>query len=302
MKHNQRNKEHGVTLIEMMLVAAVIAMFFTMLIGYTQQRTRSSQIDRASQQMQQILNAGLSYYISQGRWPVNLAELQAPTAYVPANITSPWNAPYVLTPMPSGLPPEQQILLQVSLTLPAALSAKNAISAVIANKVPYGVSTPGVGAAPAVVTASVNLPGQDLNNATGVNFAGTYHTGTCVPVPVCPASDVNGNAMTPQIMVAPTSVSGTNDAGQPTVYPISSLTASATAPAASPAACTATGTTDCGGTLPPSGMYWRVCLTIVTTKGPVVLDSTTAQWAVVMAMTRCSIVGEPAGNGGSFGP
>ena len=36
------------------------------------------------------------------------------------------------------------------------------------------------------VVAAVNIPGQNLNNAGAVTFAGLYYHGGCVPVPQCP--------------------------------------------------------------------------------------------------------------------
>ncbi len=307
-------KQLGVTLIETMLVAVVIGMMFVMYVGYTEQRTRTMTIDRASQQMQQILNAALSYYIANGDWPTALSDMQpAPSGsstipYVPANISSPWpGSPYDAKPIgqiPSTSPPKY-MLFQVSVTLPATLHGAAAIAATLAGKLPYGQST---SVAPFTVTAAVNLPGQNVNNATAVNFAGLYHNGACVPVPTCPVTDASGNPMTPEVIVTPVSLSGANDAGTTNVYPITSFTAFATGGTnSSPANCGASPDPACDINTSSSGKFWRACVQVVTSKGTVTWDASsspaTAQLPVMMAMTRCIIQNEAAGSDFSvFGP
>ena len=162
-------------------------------------------------------------------------------------------------------------------------------------------------AANTTVTGSVNLPGQNVNNAAAVNFAGIYHHAACIPVPACPPTAANGNVMVAQVFVTPISVSGNFDAASNKVYPISSFTAYTTDPSAVggiPAACSASSgaAVACTGQS-ATGRFWRACLRIITSRGEVVLDATTAQWAQVQAITRCSIQGEAAGDPNSvWGP
>src|SRR5579883_1527947 len=101
-------KERGFTLIEILLVLVIIGMFIFMGTSYIQQKTLSSRIDRTSLQMQQILNAGLAYYVTNGSWPTSIACLQASSpgctvAYLPSSLTSPWGQSYSLAS--PGSPP-----------------------------------------------------------------------------------------------------------------------------------------------------------------------------------------------------
>ncbi|HEU5281024.1 MAG TPA: prepilin-type N-terminal cleavage/methylation domain-containing protein [Gammaproteobacteria bacterium] len=316
MKTMKQWAVRGFTLIEMLLVMTIISAFIYASIGYIQQRTLALKIDRTAAQMQQILNAGLAYYVSNQQWPANLAALQA-GGYLPASLPNPWNA------SPGYTISSTSALLQVSLTLPSALVNQSVIGAVLAGKLPLASS--GTVVIPPVcpplpapcppptsqttVVASVNIPGQNLNNATAVNFTGIYHNGACVPAPKCPTLP-NGTAMVPSISVAPASVSGMND-GSTDVYPISSFTAYATGPSnynngwgsGGPPACmsdasanTACYSTVAGGATLPTGTYWRVCLQVVTQKGVVQWQSGTGQYATVTVLTRCTIPTENAGS------
>jgi prepilin-type N-terminal cleavage/methylation domain-containing protein len=316
MKTMKQWAVRGFTLIEMLLVMTIISAFIYASIGYIQQRTLALKIDRTAAQMQQILNAGLAYYVSNQQWPANLAALQA-GGYLPASLPNPWNA------SPSYTISSTSALLQVSLTLPSALVNQSAIGTILAGKLPLASSStvvipPVCPPLPApcppptsqtTVVASVNIPGQNLNNATAVNFTGIYHNGACVPVPKCPTLP-NGTAMVPSISVAPASVSGMND-GSTDVYPISSFTAYAMGPnnyvngatSGGPSSCASdmSGNTACysnvaGGTTVPTGSYWRVCLQVVTEKGAVKWQAGTGQYATVTVLTRCTIPTENAGS------
>jgi type II secretory pathway pseudopilin PulG len=298
MKYQFDKKQLGVTLVEILLVTAVIGMMFVMYIGYTKQRTRELSINRASQQMQQVLNGALSYYLVNAAWPANLAAMQAPTAYVPTPFTSPWGTAYTAIPVPPVAPSTRSVLFQVTVTLPLGYASASAIGAVLAGKLPAGTSTNGpLGTS---ISATVNLPGQNVNNATAVNFAGLYKNGACVPEPSCPA-DGSGNPMKSEVIITPVSLSGANDPGTTNAYPITSFTAYASGPpVASPANCTGAATSpNCvltGGTS-PTGRFWRACVRVVTSKGTVDWSSQLSTMApVMMAMTRCIIQNEASGS------
>jgi prepilin-type N-terminal cleavage/methylation domain-containing protein len=305
----KQNKEKGFTLIELLLVMVIISIIIYASIGYIQQKLQQMRIDRTSTQMQQILNAGLAYYVANGSWPTALTDLQG--TYLPPSsvkLVNPWGNSYQISST-------AQLFYVWTQTTTVTTSSASAAANVIAGTLPLAYTSPTAGTPPPAgtscttqnscyVVASVNIPGQNLNNARAVNFAGLYHHGACVPVPSCPV-DANGNTMSPQIFVVPVSVSGLNDtnSGSPAnqnVYPISSFTAYATSPATNPNACTGGTQVSCSPINPVAGAtYWRVCLQVVTEKGTV-SSNTSANWGqyvTLMAITRCAISNEPSGSG-----
>lgn len=324
MRNLRNDIEKGFTLIEMMLVAAIISGFIFMGIGYTQQRTRALMMDRTSAQMQQILNSGLSYYVNNGTWPTNIAALQA-DSYLPATVTSPFGTTYSVSSTAS--------IFTVSVSLPAGYANSSAIAQMIAGKLPFGVST-SVTPAPSpsdpspvstsTISASVNIPAQNLNNVGNVSYTGVYHSGACVPVPACPTINANGASLTPVIEVVPVSFSGMYDPGSDTtVYPLTSITAMTSdktyadlSTGVGPAACgndTSLTSTSCysdstletpltadgsGRTRTPitTGKYWRVCLYVNTQAGEVTWDALTGSYAQVLVLTRCKVSTESAGS------
>lgn len=333
MVNNFKKEIKGFTLIEMLLVIVIIGTIIYASMGYIQQKTMQMRIDRASSQMQQILNAALSFYITNGKWPTTIAtDLQGvylPPTTVP--LISPWGEPYtisVFTPtVPAGQnvpPPQVYVWTPITATLATSGSATAAAN-VIAGTLPLSYTTtdatgtkdnpPVAGTActaastTCYVVASVNIPGQSLNTARAVNFAGLYHHGSCVPVPQCPVDNEN-KTMEPQIMVVPVSVSGLNDASSTNVYPISSFTAYATGnkpPDLTPPDCKGFGTmkysTSSSCTSDNEGevasAYWRVCLQVVTERGNVQETNNTIDYGknvTLMAITRCVVQGEPQGS------
>lgn len=332
--------QKGVTLIEMLLVMVVISMIIMMSIGYVQQRNFTMRMNRTTAQMQQILNAGLAYWVANGKWPESLDSLQQ-SGFLPpkpAQIVSPWGTDYVVMQGPASatvsvppLPP----LLYVYTTVNAG-SSTTAAANIIAGSLPMGYATTDTGsdssppllanpcpldATACQVVTIVNIPGQNLNNANAITYGGVYHNGACVPAPQCPVDYKTGKQMIPEIMVAPVSVSGVNSnciesgcpippvANQP-VYPISSFTAYVTTvePNGGPQPCRSDPQTNTacyadsqGGPQLPTGLYWRVCLSVTTENGPVSwgTDETPQNWgyyATVLAVTRCSIPNEETGS------
>lgn len=331
----KQNRHSGFTLIEMLLVLVIAGMILYLMIGYVQQRSLSSRIDRTSVQMQQILNAGLAYYVVNGSWPPNLNCLKGlggsnctgTVAYIPTTIKSPWGQDYeVSAPMVSGRPVLFYVYTPIT-TAGITQGTASAVAQTIAGKLPLSYTSGGMslfGSPPSASTActanttncfvvgSVNIPGQNLNNAPAVNFAGLYRHGGCVPVPSCPV-DSRGNTMTPQIMVVPVSVSGMNDPNSINTYPISSFTAYAKGPSNDPPpACDDHGTqVACNPqNAVANARYWRVCMQVRTDKG-LVSDTTFNTgyssnsypyypWGgnvTLMAITRCAISNEPSGSG-----
>jgi type II secretory pathway pseudopilin PulG len=319
-----RKNMKGVSLVEMLLVLTIISAVIYMAIGYYQQKARQMRIDRTVLQMQQILNAGLSYYVANSRWPVsngvsqdmtnNTSALQTDN-YLPngIQINSPWSGnPYFIYTDANGR----------AFTVYTNISMTNAgaVGLVIAGSLPIGFTStvsgvppfqaPACSAASAScwVSASVNIPGQNLNNARAVNFTGLVKHGGCVPVPDCPV-DAAGNTMTPQVQIIPVSVSGyyyDSVAGDENkVYPISSFTAYAKGPSyypTNPVGCdrplgAVSTVRDCYTTYQGASRargYWRACLQVVTEQGDTQNDPNTTfgNKVQLMAITRCHIQNE----------
>lgn len=335
-------RTEGFTLLEIMLVLGVIGGIMTIAINYGTRQIAQQKRDKTAIQTQQILNAALAFYNSTGTWPggtcsFDSSAMRAGTSattgaalttltaagYLPANMTSnPFAFPYTI-----GC---DSVTGSVFYVISQMSSRANAL--VVAGELPvaYVSDAKGNASPPATgnyVTAAVTTPGQNLNNARSVNFAGVYHHGACVPVPSCPGynpsinppgCNTGTNCMTPQIMVAPASVSGLNDPSSTNAYPITSFTAYATSPAtasnvmacnAIPPATNPVATPCSWGTngLPngtqasPTGLYWRVCLQVVTGKG--VVSTTSAggspawgSYVSMVVMTRCTPPSEPYGS------
>lgn len=341
----------GFTLVGILLILVIISAVFYGMISYYQQKSMQNAIDRSALQMQQILNAALSYYVSNGYWPgmgVNdvgvVSALQClygsssnppdcQSQYLPSNlVNSPWGEPYNAQSNSSGS------LFSVWVTISPASQAGQtfaqfqwipfAVAYNLASTLPLGYMTsetsgnppapPAVALGsqptdfcswgqPCTVVSSINIPGQNLNNATAVNFAGLYHHGGCVPVPTCPF-DANGFQTVPEIMVMPVSVPGQNFYGNNNVYPLTSFTAYAMPKGNPPPNCKSAPATpvSCAplnGPPAPSGQYWRACMDVVTEMGDVGVTNKAPKngvpWGanqVLLAITRCAVPAEPAGS------
>lgn len=318
-----KNRFAGFTLIELLLVMVIVSIIIYASVGYMQQRAVQLRVDRTSGQMQQIMNAAMSYYITKGTWPTNLTTLQNEGFLSSAPLTNPWGGSYqgIAHTTNSKTPPNYYVWTDI----PGRFGPAQSISATL----PFGYTTTNTGTPPigaACTTAStsckvvgfVNIPGQNLNNATAVNFAGIYKHGGCVPVPQCPVG-VNGDPLVPQIMVVPVSVSGLYDDNSTKVYPISSFTAYSRANLdsrgvpndVSPPYCrnsdwvASSNQLNCRLTQNVGALanaYWRVCLDVVSEKGPVSRsgrdkgNSTWGKYVSLMAITRCAIPDAPGGS------
>jgi type II secretory pathway pseudopilin PulG len=305
------SKEKGVTLLEVLLVLVIASSILVMIISYSNQRMNQLRMDRTVMQIQQILNAGLAYYVNKGQWP-ELTDLQSSdtkSSYLSAYaLKNPWgkydvsNTPetgvFTVTFTASKLPNNQ---------------ATEAILMTLAGQLPNASTS----SSTRTVTSSVNIPGQNLNNARSVNFAAIYSSGACVPAPKCPTN------MVPQIMVVPVAVRGINDtptpAGStPTVYPLTSFTAFARGKLSNNSMPAGVGDApgDCSVMRapqvyacqqvtgdPPNTEYWRVCLSLTTEKGiayppnydppsPSDKDAHGVALGSVLAITRCAPANE----------
>ena len=65
----KHNKQKGFTLIEMMLVLAVIAIISMLALKTYQSSMMTTRIDKAAVEMQHILEAALAYNVDHQTWP-----------------------------------------------------------------------------------------------------------------------------------------------------------------------------------------------------------------------------------------
>lgn len=304
-------KLSGVTLLEILLVLVIASAIMLMTITIAQQKLDEARRVRVTYQMQQILNAGLSFYLAHTRWPDTFTELQPD--YIPQAIsTNPYAEHFTLI---GGVAQSNEGLPSLYVTTNVKTTAT---AQVVAGSLPFGFVSdadgashtppdqgncaPSEGPLPATCTyvvSSVNIPGQNLNNATAINRAGLYHSGACVPTPVCPLA-----AMRPEIIVVPAQVNGVFEkpgTGSTKMYPLSSFTAFAKGPhvSAGMANCSSNGSSDCASgdaavTFPENKQFWRVCLQVETEKGKVVPAD--ASWGqklgTILAVTRCAMPNE----------
>lgn len=331
MRKMKNRLMQGFTLIEMLLVMVIVSGIIVIAGNYMQQRTLSLRIDRTSGQMQQILNAGLAYYVANGSWPSSLSALQ-PT-YIPNAFKSPWNSNYQITATGD--------LLYVSVSLPATMTGVTNIAKSISGTLPLSfiaTSIPGGTTAPTAVdnciatgchvVAGVNIPSQNLNNASSISYAGFYHSGACVPAGTCPSN------YEVQLMAIPVQVNGFYDAPDASSSPCnptdtsgcqmnykpldgfvaytSNSTATDLSGGSGPPACGESGTPqDCysevnssgSGTEITSGSYFRVCLGVTTSSGeitPTGSAATANAWGqltgTILVLRRCVPTGEDPGS------
>jgi prepilin-type N-terminal cleavage/methylation domain-containing protein len=288
-----RHKKSGFTLFEMLLVLIIMSAIMIMIFGYSTQKFEQFRRDKAALQMQQILNAGMAYYINNGKWPADVATLQTANFLQSGVLNDPWGNAYTVSSDPTTN------VFSVVATLPDQADAT-----ILVGMLPL--ATTAASGTNFTVTAGVNVPGQNLNNARSVNFTSVYHHGACVPAPVCPGT------MTADIIVIPVSVSGVIDSSSPThdTYALHSFTAYAyggvngtttpnTAPATydAVAGCPDPTTAVTCNSVPTTGTYWRVCLQVVTANGEhLATDMNWGQNVSVAVMTRCVPQNEPSGN------
>ena len=315
---DNRMKQRGFTLIEMLLVMVIIGMIIYASIGYLQRRAELIRIDRTSVQTQQILNAGLAYYVVNGKWPTQMNDLFG--TYLPqpqgSTFNNSWQQAYQIAStrdllyVYSAITSKSAGVATLEAGQIAGMLPLSYTSADGAGSPPNQSNACGTGSVKCYVVSAVNVPGRNLNNANAVGFAGLYHHGGCVPVPTCPY-DSSGTTMSPQVFVVPVSVSGTNETNStnsPNVYPISSFTAYAVKPPSrSPALCSGstavTPSQDCSQNAvndQPDTQYWRVCLQVVTQKGSTAGvgtgDSSWGRFVTLLAFTRCAVNTEVSGS------
>lgn len=311
---NHKRKLIGFTLFEMLLVLVIITSVLLMIMTYLTTKTDETRRDKTAMQIEQILNAALAYYVNNSKWPGSQQELSSakylsPTTNPgdPNTMRNPWGRGFVVISNPTTG------TFSVCTSIGTGARNSSADAKIIASRVPLGyvgmnncaindnTYVPSTTCTTdCAVVSTVNIPGQNLNNARSLNFAGLYHNGACVPAPSCPLS------MTPAIFVVPAQVTGNND-GDSNVYPLSSFTAYAygksdvdSTPDLKPYSCTLGSQVDCyendTGAKLTDGTYWRVCLDVVTEKGRLSGPTWKSTSGTILAVTRCVPNGEPVGS------
>src|SRR5690348_9067739 len=106
MKCMMRKMIRGFSLVELLLVMVIVSFLTVMGVGYLNQKTEIMRVDRTVLQMQNILNAGLAYYVANNAWPgtagtayaTNVATNPLLTGnFFPGVFISPWGQPYNYT-------------------------------------------------------------------------------------------------------------------------------------------------------------------------------------------------------------
>jgi prepilin-type N-terminal cleavage/methylation domain-containing protein len=319
MTFNQHTYKKGFSLIEMLLVMVVVSSIIVMATSYMARKAETQRIDQTVLKMQYVLNAGLAYYVasangqtSGGEWPGSndlYYELKGPgsNSLQPNFLGSAPILDMAANPMwithrtnATGGPPNT---FQVLACVPGT-STKSATNAkIIVGKLPLGftMQNTALNCSTTLAVGYVLMPSQVINQAMSMKFAGVYHHGACVPVPMCPDKAAGaGVTMTPQIFVVPLSVSGLNGNGNTNIYPISSFTTFATPYSTNPSACSTYSTVSPACSNGNSNeLYWRVCLQLITERGDVQQSGST-NWGDnvnLAAFTRCQISNEPSGSG-----
>jgi|GEM_PF-2488886 len=128
------SKQRGFTLLELMLVVAIMAVISVAGISYLKEKALNTKIDKTALQIQQWLQASSAFYATHSAWPKDSKEV-IDAGYMPANSEqSVWFeggniGTYMVGPTPNNLQ------VQVSLQLP--ISVSHEIAQRLANKLPF---------------------------------------------------------------------------------------------------------------------------------------------------------------------
>jgi len=97
----------GFTLIELLFVIAIISVIATAGMSIVKQRAQEAKIDKSVLQIQQLLQAGMAYYVDNGCWPIKggtptgctVSQPSDFTMYMPvSSAVNPWNKLYYWGP------------------------------------------------------------------------------------------------------------------------------------------------------------------------------------------------------------
>jgi prepilin-type N-terminal cleavage/methylation domain-containing protein len=215
-----RTHQRGFSLLEIMLVTVILVVFAMMAISYTRTQALNTRIDKTAAEMQQILQAAVSYYIDKNAWPSCTTGTNTgssiDTTFNTCQIESLITAGYLqagasISNNPWGNSYESAWSTTSGQTFQLSTDVTDPNFAIILQGV-----LPLASVNSSVVQATVNIPSYAYNNALSMKKVTTYTPGQSIPAPVCPAN------MEPKIAVSPIVVSGTLY-GAETVYSIQGL-------------------------------------------------------------------------------
>jgi len=214
-------KINGFTLLALLLILTALGVMAVIAIGYNAQKIDNQKRDKATLQVQHILNAALSFYVKNGNWPDCPGNIASPTVpvvkniasatmpgvnvlqtqgFLPAQVNDPWGSSQYSY---WCFAPSQAVTNTGATFFVAGTAPSSDISKQIASMLPNGYDAPG-----GVYVGSINIPGENVGNARSLSFAGVYYSGSCVPAPTCPLG------WTPSIFLLPGGVTGSSS--QPT--------------------------------------------------------------------------------------
>lgn len=192
-------KTKGFTLIEILLVIAIATILLLAIVKTMQERAHELLIQKASQQMQALLQASLDFYVKNNQWPGTVTFGQAgsdlqnagfiPNVTGPGNpLIGPWGGGFVLCPAARGNAgctnpppsPAEDVVFRVSLNMPSGLTPvlAQAMASQISSLLPNGYVTNGAncpetggGAVSAVcAVAQIDIPGEQLDKSSYVKY------------------------------------------------------------------------------------------------------------------------------------
>jgi len=176
-------KERGFTLLELMLVIALIAAISLVGLSVYRQQLLNFQIDKTALQLQQWLQAGQAYYQDCGFWPDpnqrgmaqllgqeitcngNDKKLKVPVQYMPpgSDKNGPFGNSYFIDPTWSPADPTRGKLFPIQTRILSAMADNVSLAKRVGARLPLAVVNPMSG----LLTASVGIPGPGGSKKPG---------------------------------------------------------------------------------------------------------------------------------------